>query len=79
MPKEYKFYLKCLLVPLLCGLEFFSLMSELPDFITGIIVVAEIIIMLWLVYSIIRDLREMQKDGNKTDEDKVDEDKKEER
>lgn len=81
MPKEYKFYLKCLLVPLLCGARFFSLekMSELPDFITGIIVVAEIIVMLWLIYSIIRDLREMQKGGNKADEDKVDEDKKEER
>lgn len=61
--------------------KIFSLekMSELPDFITGIIVVAEIIVMLWLIYNIIRDLREMQKGGNKADEDKVDEDKKEER
>lgn len=32
--------------------------------------VAEIIIMLWMVYSIMQDLREMQKNGEKTDEDK---------
>lgn len=72
MPKEYRLYLKCLLVPLLCGSEFFFVkkISESLDFITGFIMVAEIIIMLWMVYSIMQDLREMQKNGKKTDEDK---------
>lgn len=72
MPKEYRFYLKCLLVPLLCGSEFFFVkkISESSDFITGFIMVAEIIIMLWMVYTIMQDLREMQKNGKKTGEDK---------
>lgn len=52
---------------------FVKKMSESSDFITGFIMVAEIIIMLWIVYSIMRDLQEMQKNREKTDKDKNEE------
>ena len=62
MQKEYKFYLRILIIPiisfLLLNLDI-DKVSNLRDFITGFIM-AVLIIMLWQVYSLIRSLHEKQ-------------------
>lgn len=67
MQKEYKFYLRILIIPiisfLLLNLDI-DKVSNLRDFITGFIM-AVLIIMLWQVYSLIRSLHEKQIDKDK--------------
>lgn len=63
MSKKYKFYLKILATPILCFLLLnlgIDKVSNFRDFMTGFIM-AVIIIVLWLVYSLICTLQEMQK------------------
>lgn len=70
MPKEYKFYLKILAIPILSFLLLnldIDKVSNLRDFMTGFIMAAIIIIMLWLVYSLICSLMEMQKNKKSKD------------
>lgn len=68
MQKEYKFYLRILIIPiisfLLLNLDI-DKVSNLRDFITGFIMAVLIIIMLWQVYSLIRSLYEKQIDKDK--------------
>lgn len=68
MQKEYKFYLRILIIPiisfLLLNLDI-DKVSNLRDFITGFIMAVLIIIMLWQVYSLIRSLHEKQIDKDK--------------
>lgn len=70
MPKEYKFYLKILAIPILSFLLLnldIDKVSNLRDFMTGFIMAAIIIIMLLLVYSLICSLMEMQKNKKSKD------------
>lgn len=70
MPKEYKFYLKILAIPILSFLLLnldIDKVSNLRDFMTGFIMAVIIIIMLWLVYSLICSLMEMQKNKKSKD------------
>lgn len=70
MPKEYKFYLKILAIPVLSFLLLnldIDKVSNLRDFMTGFIMAVIIIIMLWLVYSLICSLLEMQKNKKSKD------------
>lgn len=73
MQKEYKFYLKILMVPIL-GFLLLNLdidkVSDFRDFMTGFIMAVLIIIMLWLVYSLVRSLHEKQMDEDKVDLEK---------
>lgn len=70
MPKEYKFYLKILAIPILSFLLLnldIDKVSNLRDFMTGFIMAVIIIIMLWLVHSLICSLMEMQKNKKSKD------------
>lgn len=62
MPKEYKFYLKILTLPILCfslGKLNLDKVSSLGDFMKGFGMAVLIIIILWEVYSLIRSLKEI--------------------
>lgn len=65
MPKEYKFYLKILMVPiisyLLINLDI-DKVSNMHDFMTGFFMAIHVIIMLWLVYSLVRSIHEKKTD-----------------
>lgn len=68
MSKEYRFYLKILALPILCfllGSLHIDDVSNLRDFMTGFVMAVIAILILWLVYSLIRSLQEMQADKNK--------------
>lgn len=70
MPKEYKFFTKILAIPILSFLLLnldIDKVSNLRDFMTGFIMAAIIIIMLWLVYSLICSLMEMQRNKKSKD------------
>lgn len=70
MPKEYKFYLKILALPILSFLLLnldIEKVSNLRDFMTRFIMSVIIIIMLWVVYSLICSLQEMQKNKKSKD------------
>lgn len=70
MPKEHKFYLKILAIPILCFLLLnldIDKVADLKDFMTGFIMAVIMIIMLWLVYSLISSLQEMQKSKKNKD------------
>lgn len=62
MEKENKFWVKILVLPILCfllGKLDIGNVSNIRDFMTGFIM-AVLIIILWQVYSLIRSLQEMQ-------------------
>lgn len=68
MPKEYKFWVKIIIMPILCFLLLnldINKVSNLRDFMTGFAMATLIIILLWQVYSVIRSLQEMQKNKDK--------------
>lgn len=68
MQKENKFFLKTLMMPILCFLLLnldLDKVSNIEDFIKGFVMAVLIIIMLWLVYSVIRSLHEREMDKDK--------------
>lgn len=61
MPKEYRFYLKILALPILCfllGNLHIDEVSNLRDFMTGFVMAVMVVLILWLVYSLIHTLHE---------------------
>lgn len=61
MPKEYRFYLKILILPILCfllGNLPIGQVSNIRDFMTGFVMAVIVVLILWLVYSLIRTLQE---------------------
>lgn len=68
MQKEYKFFLKILIIPILSFLLLnlgVDKVTNIQDFIKGFVMAVLIIIMLWLVYSVIRTLYEKELDKDK--------------
>lgn len=70
MPKEYKFYLKILAIPILSFLLLnldIDKVSNHKDFMIGFIVAVIMIVILCLVYSLVRTLQEMQENKKSKD------------
>ncbi len=68
MQKENRFWIKTLMLPILCFLLWYldiDKVSNIGDFIKGFVMAVLIIIMLWLVYSVIRSLHEKELDKDK--------------
>lgn len=64
MPKEYKFYLKLLAIPVLSFILLnldIDKVSNIGDFIRGFVMAVIVIVMLWLVYSVYSFLTENAK------------------
>lgn len=74
MKKENKFWVKILVLPILCfllGKLEVGNVSGIQDFMTGFVMAVLIIIMLWLVYSLIRSLQEMQSKKEENEDNNI--------
>jgi len=68
MQKENRFWIKNLMLPILCFLLWnldIDIVSNIGDFIKGFVIAVLIIIILWLVYGDIRSLHEKELDKDK--------------